>query len=158
MITKENMLLLKATYQNIWSNCTSAVQHIILTSPLEPDECRIYYSKGELMIQQYEGLWLHCCHIPGHIWRESWEAASRYMDDSANWTSSLYQRDMTRIQQAINEWRKMPDGNKKDQFLDRFVRDNCVDLAIIGARFSCNTGEHVPNDMLKEIKRLGFTT
>ncbi len=157
MITKENMLLLKAAYQNIWSNCTHAVQHMILTSPLEPDECRVYYSIGELMIQQYEGLWLHCCHISGRIWRESWETTSHYMDNPANWTTSLYQCDMIRIRKAINEWRKMPDGNEKDQFLDRFIRDSCVDLAIIGTRFSCNTEEHVPNDMLKEIKRLGFT-
>ena len=151
------MLLLKAAYQNILSNCTLAVQHMILTSPLEPDECKVYYSKNELMIQQYEGLWLHCCHIPGHIWHESWETTSHYMNDPANWTTSLYQCNMIRIQKAINEWRKMPNGTEKDQFLDRFVRDNCIDLATIGIRFSCNTEEHVPNDILKEIKRLGFT-
>ena len=158
MITKENKLRLEHLFPTILKNSTHAVQKIILSRHKELVNCIIYISMSELMIQQYEGLWLHCCHIPGRIWRESWETASRYMDDPANWMTSLYQCDMIRIRKAINKWRKMPDGNEKDQFLDRFVRDNCVDLAIIGARFSCNTGEHVPNDMLKEIKRLGFTT
>ena len=62
-----------------------------------------------------------------------------------------------RIHKAIDVWRNMPDGTDKDQFLDRFVRDSCVNMAIIGTRFSCNTGKNVPDDMLKEIKRLGLS-
>ena len=157
MITKENRLLLKAAYQNLLKNYTIAVQLMILTSPLEPDECRVYYFKSELMIQQYEGLWLHCCHIPGDVWRESWDATSRYIDSLDNWTKSLYQWNMDRIHKAIDVWRNMPDGTDKDQFLDRFVRDSCVNMAIIGTRFFCNTGKNVPDDMLKEIKRLGLS-
>lgn len=157
MIKEKNKHLLEITYTSILKECTSAIQKRILTSPMEPNECMIYFSRNELMVQQYDGLWLHSCHIPGRIWRESWDATSNYINDPTNWSRSLFQCNMKRVLSFIDQWHNMPEGTEKNQLLDRFVRDSCI-VTSLGYRFACDQSESIPNDMLDRIQQLGFSS
>jgi hypothetical protein len=157
MITEKNKRLLEITYDSILKECTSAVQKRILTNPLESNEYKIYFSKNELMVQQYDGLWLHSCHIPGKIWRESWDATLNHINDPTNWSRSLFQCNMKRVSSFIHQWHHMPEGIEKNQLLDRFVRDSCI-VTPLGYRFACDSSESIPNDMLNKIQQLGFVT
>ena len=156
MITEKNKHLLEITYPSILKECTSAVQKRLLTNPMDPNECMVYFSKNELMVQQYDGLWLHTCHIPGNIWKESWEATSNHINDSTNWSKSLFQCNMTRILRFNSQWHNMPEGTEKNQLLDRFVRDSCI-VTPLGYRFACDPSESIPKDMQNQIQQLGFS-